>query len=194
MTAPGTLDLELATTALVLIDLQQGIVGHAKAPHSTATVMAHATALADAFRRGGAPVVRVRVGWSADGRDRLNAPVDAPAPAGPSSADWLADPEGLPARPDDIAILKHQWGAFYGTALDLQLRRRAIRTIVLGGISTSIGVESTARDAYERGYAVVIAEDACGSPSAQAHRHSVTVVFPRLARVRSTSEVLAALR
>lgn len=193
MSTPAALDLDPSATALVLIDLQRGILGYAKAPHTSATVMTNAIALATALRGRGASVVRVRVGWSADGRDRLSAPVDSPAPAGPAAADWLADPDGLPALPADVAILKHQWGAFYGTALDLQLRRRGVRTLVLAGIATSIGVESTARDAYERGYALVVAEDACGSPSEDAHRHTMTAIFPRIARVRSTAEILAAM-
>ncbi|HEX4508973.1 MAG TPA: hydrolase [Burkholderiaceae bacterium] len=193
MTTHAPFLLEPATTALVLIDLQKGILDYAKEPHSSTTVLAHAIALADACRRAGITLVRVRVGWSADGGDRLTTPVDAPAPAEPAPADWLDEPDGFASYPGDIDILKHQWGAFYGTALDLQLRRRGIRTLVLAGIATAIGVESTARDAYERGYALVVPEDACGSPSAASHAHSMTVILPRLARVRSTAEVLAAL-
>jgi nicotinamidase-related amidase len=90
-------------------------------------------------------------------------------------------------------ITKRQWGAFYGTELDLQLRRRGIRTIVIGGIATNFGVESTARDAFERGYEQVFAEDAMSSVSAEAHRFAVSVVFPRIGRVRSTDEILQAL-
>ncbi|MFX8086630.1 isochorismatase family protein, partial [Acinetobacter baumannii] len=94
--------------------------------------------------------------------------------------------------PTDIQITKRQWGAFYGTELDLQLRRRGITTIVLGGISTHVGVESTARAAWEHGYALVLAEDAMSSNDAALHRSSVENVFPRLGRVRSTETILAA--
>ena len=90
-------------------------------------------------------------------------------------------------------MTKHQWGAFYGTDLDLQLRRRGIATILLCGIATCIGVESTARDAYERGYRQVLVEDAMASFTAAGHQHTVTQIFPRIGRVRSTCEVLAAL-
>ncbi|MGL6019251.1 MAG: isochorismatase family protein, partial [Gibbsiella quercinecans] len=93
----------------------------------------------------------------------------------------------------DILITKRQWGAFYGTELDLQLRRRGIKTLVLGGISTNIGVESTARAAWEHGYELVIAEDMCSAQSAEMHQFAFDHIFPRLARVRSTSEILAAL-
>jgi len=84
-------------------------------------------------------------------------------------------------------------GAFYGTELDLQLRRRGVDTIILCGISTNAGVESTARDAYERGYQQVFVEDAMAARDAEEHRHTVTTLFPRIGRVRSTEDVLAAL-
>ncbi len=90
-------------------------------------------------------------------------------------------------------IGKRQWGAFYGTELDLQLRRRGIDTILLAGISTNIGVESTARDAYERGYEQVFVEDAMTARDAGEHAHTVRLIFPRIGRVRSTADVLAAL-
>src|ERR1700761_4152429 len=194
MTLSNPLSLDAATTALVLIDLQQGILPYAQAPYDAAAVLATAVPLAAAFRAAKSPVVLVKVGFSADGGDALKAIVDAPNPPGAPPANWLDDTPELPAQPGDLHILKRQWGAFHGTELDLQLRRRGIRTIVLAGIATSIGVESTARDAFERGYALVIVEDACGSPSEESHRHSMTTIFPRIARVRSTSEVLAALR
>ncbi len=194
MTPATPLKLEPATTALVLIDLQQGILPFAKAPYDAAAVLARAAPLAEAFRAAKAPVVLVKVGWSADGGDALKAAVDAPNPAGALPANWLADPVELPPQPGDIHILKNQWGAFTGTALDLQLRRRGIRTIVLAGIATSIGVESTARFAWELGYDIVFAEDATSGPDAAMHANSFRNVFPRIGRVRQTADVLAALK
>lgn len=91
-------------------------------------------------------------------------------------------------------ITKRQWGAFYGTELDLQLRRRDIDTIILCGILTTVGVESTARDAFERGYNQVFVEDAMAAREAADHVHTVGTIFPRIGRVRSTEEVLAALK
>ena len=188
------LNLDPATTALVLIDLQQGILPYAKAPRDAAAVLARAVPLVAAFRNVKSPVVRVKVGWSADGGDALKATVDAPNPPGALPADWLADPAELPTQAGDIAIVKRQWGAFHGTELDLQLRRRGIRTLVLAGIATSIGVESTARFAWELGYDIVFAEDATSGPDAGMHANSFEKVFPRLGRVRTTADVLAALQ
>ena len=96
-------------------------------------------------------------------------------------------------RESDIEVTKRQWGAFYGTDLELQLRRRGIDTIILCGISTNIGVESTARNAWELGFNLILVEDACSAATAEQHQGSMTHIFPRIARVRSTEEVLAAL-
>ncbi|MFL6698437.1 MAG: hydrolase [Vitreoscilla sp.] len=185
--------LDPATTALVLIDLQQGILPYAKAPYDAAAVLANAVPLVEAFRKAKAPLVRVKVGYSADGGDVLKSQVDAPNPPGAPPANWLDDPRELPLQPGDIAIVKRQWGAFYGTELDLQLRRRGIKTIVLAGIATSIGVESTARTAWELGYDIVFAEDATSGPDAGTHANSFEKIFPRIGRVRRTADVLAAL-
>jgi nicotinamidase-related amidase len=194
MTNTAPLKLDAATTALVLIDLQQGILAYAKAPRDAAAVLANAAPLAAAFRAARAPVVLVKVGFSPDGGDALKAIVDAPNPAVAPPANWMADPAELPPRPGDIHIVKRQWGAFHGTELDLQLRRRGIRTIVLAGIATSIGVESTGRFAWELGYDIVFVEDATSGPDAAMHANSFEKVFPRLGRVRRTADVLAALR
>ncbi|WP_322023684.1 hydrolase [Burkholderia sp. BCC1977] len=190
---PDTLDPR--TTALVLIDLQQGILGFAKAPRDGDAVLAAAAPLAKRFREAGAPVVLVRVGWSADFGDALKQPVDQPAPppAAGLPPDWWTFPDALDVAPSDLLITKRQWGAFHGTELDLQLRRRGIRTLVLGGISTNIGVESTARAAYEHGYSLVFAEDAMSCAAADQHDASLRFIFPRLGLVRTSADVLAAL-
>jgi nicotinamidase-related amidase len=95
---------------------------------------------------------------------------------------------------NDILILKRHWGAFYGTELDLQLRRRQVETLVLGGIATNFGAESTARSANEFGYQQVFAEDAMASFSEMNHDFAIQNIFPRLGRVRPTTEILEALR
>jgi len=187
------LTLPSSSTALVLIDLQKGILPFAGGPHSAQQVVDNAARLAVRFRQQGLPVILVRVGWSADFAEALKQPVDQPAPAGTLPADWWEFAPELAVAESDILITKRQWGAFYGTDLDLQLRRRGIDTIVLAGISTNIGVESTARSAWEQGYNQVIVEDACSAHNADQHNGSMNVIFPRIGRVRSTEEVLAAL-
>jgi nicotinamidase-related amidase len=185
--------LDPRTTALVLIDLQKGIAAFAGGPHTSAEVNGRAGRLAARFRELGAPVALVRVGWLADGRDMLH-PVTDEAPRQMTLPDnWMEYADELNVAEGDIHIVKRQWGAFYGTELELQLRRRGITQIVLGGVSTNIGVESTARQAFELGFNQVLVEDAMSSGSAEHHRFAVENIFPRLGRVRSTEQVLAAL-
>jgi nicotinamidase-related amidase len=188
------LDLDPKTTALVLIDLQRGILARDVQPHAAPDVLARARELADRCRRAGVPVVLVRVTPSPDGRDRLAPPADRTlAPPGPLPEGYADFPPELGPKPGDIVITKRQWGAFYGTELDLQLRRRGIRTLILGGIATTFGVESTARDAYERGYVQIFAEDAMAALSAEAHAFALANVLGRIGRVRSTRDILASL-
>ena len=190
------LKIEPSRTALVVIDLQKGIVRIPAGPRSPAEVVARAARMATAMRAARGTVVFVRVTPSPDGRDALNPLTDIPATAavGARPPDWSELVPELKPEISDIVITKRQWGAFYGTELDLQLRRRGVDTIILCGISTNVGVESTARDAFERGYQQVFVEDAMTAREAEDHRHTVSTLFPRIGRIRSTEDVLAALK
>lgn len=182
-----------ANSALVLIDLQAGIVAHDTAPYTSSEVVAASARLADAFRAKGLPVIIVTVGWAADMADaprqalagQINAPADVDA--------FVAVSPELNCVPTDILIRKRQWGAFYGTDLDLQLRRRGVQTIVLAGIATNIGVESTARAAWEHGYSIVFAEDATASFATDMHNFAFEKIFPRLGFVSDTAAIIGAL-
>ena len=183
-------DLDPRRTALVLIDLQNGILGMPTAPRGGPEVLAAGRTLAQRCRAAGVPVVLVRVAFAPDFADAPRQPVDQPMarPDGGLPAGWSDLPDGL-AEPGDILVTKRQWGAFYGTDLDLQLRRRGVDTIVLGGVATNIGVESTARQAWELGYAVVLAEDVCASLSAEMHDWTLRHIFPRIARIRAGADI-----
>jgi nicotinamidase-related amidase len=185
--------LDPRRTALVLIDLQKGILPFAGGPHTADDVLDKASALAKRFRQLSAPVALVRVGWSADGGDAPRQLVDRPPPNKGLSADWWEFPDVLGVVDSDIRIVKRQWGAFYGTELELQLRRRGVEHIVIGGISTNIGVESTARTAWEIGFSLVFAEDAMSAANGEQHGFTVENIFPRLGRVRSTAQILEML-
>ena len=187
--------LDPRRTAVVVIDLQKGIVGFPGNPHSASSVIANTVALLDAARRVGAQPILVHVGRSPDGGDGLQVACDQPMrAAGALPPDWSELIPELNRQPNDIVILKRQWGAFYGTDLELQLRRRGLSTIILCGIATEFGVESTARDAYERGFEQVFAEDAMTARTAESHANSIANIFPRMGRVRSTTEIVTALR
>lgn len=183
--------LDLTQTALVLIDLQKGVVGRDLAPRTGPEVVANSVKLLRRFREAKATVALVHVTFSPDFADAVKVETDKSTMRGELPPGWDEFVPELEVAPGDLLFTKRNWGAFYGTGLDLQLRRRGIRTIVLAGIATNMGVESTARNAHERGYAQVFVEDAMASFSAEAHAFSVQAILPLLGRVRSTAEVLA---
>jgi nicotinamidase-related amidase len=190
-----TLSLDARTTALVIIDLQRGIVARQAAPHPARQVIENAAKIGRRCNEVGSPVVLVRVTFAQDGADRLTQPVDVAmaVPQGGLPPDWAELTEEIAALRSAVVITKRQWGAFHGTELDLQLRRRGITTIILCGIATNFGVEQTAREAWQHGYGVVVPEDACTSVDAAMHQFSISSLLPRVSRVRSTAVVLAAL-
>lgn len=190
-----SLIFDAPSTALVSIDLQECIVAQPWEPHSGSTVVEHASELARTLRALGGVVAHVRVGWSHDFRDSLSQPCDQPTPRGPDQlpVTWMQFSSGLDVQPSDILVRKRQWGAVYGTELDLQLRRRGARTVIMCGIATNFAVESTARELWERGYALVFAEDGMASKLNVMHRFPIENVFPRIGRVRLTVEIVKAL-
>ena len=189
----STLSMDPKTTALVLIDLQQGLVARPGAPRPGADVVRNAVRLAAKFRERGAVVALVRVSFAPDRKDAVNTQVDAPFQmSGPLPPNWSEIVPEVGPREGDLVITKRQWGAFYGTDLDLHLRRRGVRTIVLGGIATNFGVESTARDAFERAYQLIFVEDAMTSLTVEGHAFVIQNIFPRLGLVRSTDVVIEA--
>ncbi len=154
------------TVALVVIDLQKGIVGMPTV-HPAGEIIGRVAQLARAFRQRGLPVVLVNVAGRAPGRTEAGIPKFSFPP------DWAELVPELEQHPSDYTVTKQRWGAFLGTSLDDYLRKRGVTQIVLAGISTSIGVESTARSAYDLGYNVALAVDAMTDRDADAHRHSV---------------------
>jgi nicotinamidase-related amidase len=189
--APLMIELDPRISALVLIDLQKGVLGNALTPVTSQELLVRGQALAERFRAAKSTVVLVNVAFSPGGADMLRPPVDqaSPIPAGGFPAGWSEFPPGL-MQPGDLQITKRQWGAFYGTELDLQLRRRRIRVIVLGGVSTQIGVESTARQAYEHGYELLIVKDAITSTVTEAHEMSMKHIMSRLGRIVQSSDIM----
>jgi len=182
-------------TALVVIDVQKGIIALDRKlePNTASQVVANVSKLVTKFREAGIPVFLVHV-TSVDGKDMLHPVSDQHVQWGspPRPADWSDFVEEIKPTGKDIVIAKRQWGAFYGTELDLQLRRRKIENIVLCGVSTNIGVETTARDAYQRGYNQVFATDAMTANSKDEHEATLKYIFPRMGLIRTTDEILKA--
>jgi nicotinamidase-related amidase len=173
-------------TALIVIDLQKGIVSSA-AVELIREVLEHAAALADGFRRHGLPVVLVNVAGGAPGR------VEQPRNAVQYPAGWTDLVPELNQQRQDYTVTKQTWGAFTNTGLEEHLKSLGVTQVVLAGVSTSIGVESTARQAHERGFNVTLAIDAMMDRNPEAHIHSVTLIFPRLGETGTTEEILQLL-
>lgn len=179
------LDLNFEKTALVLIDLQKGIVTFPGGDQ----VVENALELIDLFKQQNGFIAYVNVDFH-DGNDALKPITDESPASGERTADWAEFDERLPITAEDYTVTKRNWGAFFGTDLDTQLRRRSIERIVLAGIATNYGVESTAREAYHRGYSQIFITDAMVSVSEEAHQATLKYVFPRIGQLRTTAEFL----
>ena len=170
-------------TALIVVDLQKGIVPRPSEPPMD-DVVKHAVALTEAFRKHGLPVVLVNVAGGAPGR------TERPRPGGPFPDGWTDLIPELDRQPDDIAVTKRTWGAFASTDLESQLRQRGVTQVVIAGVATGTGVESTARQAYEAGFNVTLATDAMTDPRSEAHDYSIANVFPRLGESGPTRAII----
>ena len=174
----------LIDTALVVVDLQRGTAGN---PFFTPVdaVAAHAGELAAAFRRRGGPVVIATFALSRPAADGL--------PGRPEPEGFREPLPVLDIHPDDLTVTRPAWSAFSGTGLDRMLCDHGITRLVLTGVATSIGLESTAREAHDLGYELVIASDAVTDLRPETHENSIQRIFPMLAQVATTGEILAAL-
>ena len=179
-------------TALIVLDLQQGVMGIATEPHTIATVLNRSSALADAFRAHDLPVILVRTTGAPKGRTDQSRASAAGAAARSRSDDWATLHPTLTDGKHHV-ITKQAWGAFSGTGLDAYLKGSGVTQVVLTGIATSLAVESTARTAHEHGYHVTLVTDAMADRDEAVHHHSITKIFPRLGETGTTDELLGLL-
>jgi nicotinamidase-related amidase len=170
-------------TALIAIDLQQGIVSLPPV-HPITEIVNNARALADAFRSRGLPVVLVNVAGGAPGR------TEQPRGALNFPSGWTDLVPELNRQPSDHAITKYTSGAFPKTGFEEHLRGLGVTQVVLAGVAASGGVESTARQAYENGLHVTLAIDAMTDRSMAAHNYSLGKIFPRLGETGKTQEIV----
>lgn len=175
-------------SALISIDLQKGIAGMFPAGDVLKDVVANTNRLVTAFREKGLPVVHVTVGGAAPGRTEQprREPKELPAA-------FFELVDELSQADSDIRILKKTPGAFANTGLKAKLQELGVTQVVITGVSTSNGVDSTARQAYELGFNVTLPIDAMADGNPEAHAMSIAKVFPRLAETGTTDEILALL-
>lgn len=174
-------------TALIVIDLQKGLAGFPTV-HPLSEVIARTRDLIDAFRATNLPVVLVNVAGRPQGRTE-----QLPRAGQILAPDWTALLPELGQQPGDILVTKRSWGAFATTDLEALLKGRGVTQVVIAGVSTSVGVEATARQAYEQGFHVTLALDAMTDVREEAHAYSIANVFPRLGETGSTQEILSLL-
>lgn len=173
-------------TALIVVDLQKGIVG-SPFIHPIDGIVDRSRALLDAFRERGLPVVLVNVAGVAPGR------TEWPRHSGSLPAGWTDFIPELDQQPGDIVVTKRTWGAFTNTGLDDRLKTLGVTQVVIAGVATGTGVEATARQAYEHGFNVTLALDAMTDARSEAHDYSIEKVFPRLGETGTAQDVIRLL-
>ncbi|MTD53111.1 isochorismatase family protein [Amycolatopsis pithecellobii] len=173
-----------STPALVVVDLQQGLLGAPTVPYPMEEVVRQTARLAKAFRAHDLPVALVTVEGGAPGR------TEAGHPSGDRPAGWSDVAEGLDPQPGDIRITKHRWNAFHDTGLHAELTGRGVTQVIIAGVATSVGVEGTARGAHDHGYHVVLATDSMTDIDAAAHANSIERIFGKLGETGSVDEII----
>lgn len=187
---------DLSKTAFVAIDMQKGIVNNGTlSPQTAASILTNNDLLAKALKHTVALKVLVNVDISTfpylSQQTDMGGMTAASVP--PEFTDLLLK-DSLKDTDNMLTITKYNPSAFFGTSLDLQLRRRGIETIILSGVATTNGVYATALDAFQHGYHVVLAEDACSDRDKESHQLFINKIFPKTARVRSTKQIIEAIQ
>lgn len=175
-----------AQTVLIVVDLQRGIID-SPLVHPVAEVIDRTRSLIEAFRRNGLPVVLVNVAGGVPGR------TEQPRRHQTFPEGWTDLIPELDPKPDDILVTKRTWGAFASTDLEARLKQKGVTQVVITGVATGTGVESTARQAYELGFNVTLAIDAMTDVRPEAHSYSLKRVFPRLGETGTTQQILEQL-
>lgn len=159
-------------------------------------IVPNAVRLVAAARAAGVPVIWIRVERRADRADIVDTVTDRPVgwhlPIAVTRDSWMAEqvPE-LEVVPGDHVVLKPRLDPFLGTDLDLRLRALGVGTIILGGYSTNMGVESCARTAHDLGYHLKIVRECCYNVNERQHNFAIEEIFPVLGRVLTLDSVIS---
>jgi ureidoacrylate peracid hydrolase len=167
-------------------------------------VIDNAVRLKDAARKASIPIFYAMANHRPDGSNRSMIVTDTdmrlrPWPNGECTPSVHGATEGsweqkvideLKPAPNDYIIPKYRWSAFHQTYLDLALRARNITTIIVSGGSVDVGVASTVYAARDLDYNIIIVRDACSNSNEDSMATFMEKVFPRMARVRTTDQLL----
>ena len=170
--------------ALIVVDLQKSILSRPTA-HPIDPIVQRAATLAEAFRRRGFPVVFVNSMAQPPGRTQQQHRSEGQPAA--DRADLIPQ---LGRQPGDHFVSKVGWSAFARTDLDAYLKKSAVTQVVILGYSTTVAIESTARQAYDSGYNVLLVSDAITDTNADAHEKSFSLTFPRLGETAKTQQIV----
>jgi ureidoacrylate peracid hydrolase len=202
-------DIEIEKTTILFYDMQNGYI-HADQTswERMKSCVENAIRLLQAGRNLRMPIFFAKGDHRADGLTLVSIITDTDARLRPFpdgvvrrgrsrvvAGEWSSEviPE-LQPRPDDYYIPKHRWSAFHQTYLDLALRARNINTIIVSGNSTDIGVAATVFAGRDLDYNLIVARDACATAhDTRAHDVLMELIFPRMARVRTTEQILRLL-
>ncbi|TNW86753.1 cysteine hydrolase [Enterococcus faecium] len=190
-----SLIFDLSKTAFVAIDMQKEIVNNGTlSPHTAASILTNNDLLVRTLKRTAALKVLVNVDISTFPYLSQQTDMGGMTASVPPEFTDLLLKDSLKDTDNMLTITKYNPSAFFGTSLDLQLRRRGIETIILSGVATTNGVYATALDAFQHGYHIVLAEDACSDRDKESHQLFIKKIFPKTARVRSTKQIIEAIQ
>lgn len=191
MTTETVAPIDPSTTALLIMDYQNGVMPIASDPAALLTRAGQAIGL---MRTHGGTIGYVRVGF-ADASEiggtmgtRVGGPAAALERFHADHANTQIHADIAPEA-DDIVVRKTRVGPFGSTDLDEQLQARGIDTLLLAGISTSGVVLSTVRDAHDRDYRLIVLADLCADPDPEVHQLLTGKVFPGQAEVIDSAEL-----
>ena len=186
---------DLSKTAFVAIDMQKEIVNNGTlSPHTAASILTNNDLLVRTLKRTAALKVLVNVDISTFPYLSQQTDMGGMTASVPPEFTDLLLKDSLKDTDNMLTITKYNPSAFFGTSPDLQLRRRGIETIILSGVATTNGVYATALDAFQHGYHIVLAEDACSDRDKESHQLFIKKIFPKTARVRSTKQIIEAIQ
>lgn len=186
---------DLSKTAFIAIDMQKEIVNNGTlSPHTAASILTNNDLLVRTLKRTAALKVLVNVDISTFPYLSQQTDMGGMTASVPPEFTDLLLKDSLKDTDNMLTITKYSPSAFFGTSLDLQLRRRGIETIILSGVATTNGVYATALDAFQHGYHIVLAEDACSDRDKESHQLFIKKIFPKTARVRSTKQIIEAIQ
>lgn len=186
---------DLSKTAFVAIDMQKEIVNNGTlSPHTAASILTNNDLLVRTLKRTAALKVLVNVDISTFPYLSQQTDMGGMTASVPPEFTDLLLKDSLKDTDNMLTIKKYNPSAFFGTSLDLQLRRRGIETIILSGVATTNGVYATALDAFQHGYHIVLAEDACSDRDKESHQLFIKKIFPKTERVRSTKQIIEAIQ